>query len=135
IVHEHVVDQGREGAALAERDRDPFQSVRGLDAIAVAEATAAVLHVIQEDEVIRAADEVEVPLPRQVAGLDDRDAHDAGAPGWKHAESLPRPPRSPGDLALKNKALLYSQTRLGMHRSVRSGGRRAASSRASCRVR
>jgi len=48
-----------------------------LDPIAAAPVTLRELHIVEEDELVRCSDQVEVALPRNVAGLNYRDAFTA----------------------------------------------------------
>jgi hypothetical protein len=55
-------------------NRQPGQAVLRLDAIAIPPAPLRELHRVEQDELVDRSDEIEVPLPGNVAGLDDRDA-------------------------------------------------------------
>jgi hypothetical protein len=68
-----LVDPLREPSADADWDRQPADATRGLDPVAVAPVALGVLAVVEEDELVDQVDEVEVALPGDVAGLDDRD--------------------------------------------------------------
>ncbi len=55
-------------------NRQPDRTIRGLDAIPIAPVALRILHVVEQHELIDRGDEIEVTLPRYVAGLNDRDA-------------------------------------------------------------
>src|SRR5207247_558887 len=69
-----VLDGGEVVALCLHRDRQPGGPPRRLYAVAVAPVTPRILHVVEEDELIDPVHQVEVALPRDVAGLDDGDA-------------------------------------------------------------
>jgi hypothetical protein len=73
IAHLDLVDPLTRAAFDANRNREPARAVRGLDAVAAAPVAFRELAVVEEDELVDQVDEVEVALPGDVAGLDDRD--------------------------------------------------------------
>src|SRR3954454_19529661 len=73
VVHARLVDPLVIAALDLDRDRQPLRPLGGLDAIPVAPVPPRELPVVVEDELVDAVDEVEIALPRDVAGLDDRD--------------------------------------------------------------
>jgi hypothetical protein len=56
-----------------DRNRQPAQSVLALDAIAAAPVALGELHLVQQDELVGGANQIEVALPGDVARLNDRD--------------------------------------------------------------
>ena len=73
LADDRLVDSLVVAAFHAHGNRQPPSAVRGLNPVAVAPVAARELPVVVEDELVDAVDEVEVALPRDVAGLDDRD--------------------------------------------------------------
>ena len=66
-----------------DRNGEPQETVRRLDAVAVPPVPLRELGVVEQDEFIDVPNEIEVALPRYVAGLDDRDGlgHAGGGAG------------------------------------------------------
>src|SRR5258708_3048400 len=71
------------------RDREPMQSLWGLDEIAVAPVPLRELAVVEQDELVNHVDQVEVALPGDVVGLDDRHPLRACAPRISGRTQLP----------------------------------------------
>lgn len=72
FAHEDLLDALVEVPAGTDGHGQPEQAVRRLDPVAVAPVAPRVLHVVEQDELVGAGDELEVALPRHVAGLHDR---------------------------------------------------------------
>src|SRR6476661_5759802 len=87
LAHLRVADLLVVAALDRDRDRQPLESARRLDEVAVAPVSPRVLHVVEQDEFVYRVDEVEVPLPRDVARLHDGDSLHGQAAG---ADGEPR---------------------------------------------
>src|SRR5947209_18064875 len=66
-----------------DRNGEPQETLRRLDAVAVPPVPLRELGVVEQDEFIDVPNEIEVAFPRYVAGLDDRDGlrHAGGGAG------------------------------------------------------
>src|SRR6185295_17424124 len=60
---------------IADRNRQPHDTIGGLHPVAIPPVVHGVLHVVVEDENISIAHDVEVAAPRHVVGLDDGGFH------------------------------------------------------------
>src|SRR5205823_14648122 len=111
LAHDGLVDSLVVAALRLDRDRQPLCSLRRLDAVAVAPVAPGELPVVVEDELVDARDQVEVALPRDVAGLDDRD-------GLRHRR-LPK-------LAARAAGVWDAHSQLQTERMAGTGDRRRA---------
>src|SRR5262249_61650371 len=67
----HVADPSAE--IVTDGNRDPLNTGRRLDLVAIAPVVLCELHVVEEHEDVHVVDEIEIPLPRDVIGLTDGD--------------------------------------------------------------
>src|SRR5947209_18504490 len=74
----HFVDRLLETTLGDHRDSQPFDAVRGLDAIAVVPMPLHILDTIEDHVLVALPDQVEKALPRHIAGL-----HDGYAPRFR----------------------------------------------------
>src|SRR4051812_14915511 len=74
----YLVDRLLETSLGNYRYGQPFEAVRGLDAIAVVPMPLHILDTVEDHVLVALSDQVEKALPRHIAGL-----HDAGAPGFR----------------------------------------------------
>src|SRR3954449_11074845 len=70
----YLVDRLLETALGNHRDGQPFDAVRGLDAIAVVPMPLHILDTVEDHVFIALSDQIEKALPWHVAGLHDGDA-------------------------------------------------------------
>ncbi len=60
-------------AGRKDRDRQPVQAVRSFDLVSVAPVMAIESDFVVQQEMVRFRDDVEIPLPGNVVGLEDGD--------------------------------------------------------------
>lgn len=70
----HFVDPGQVMPLCTERDGQPMKAMGSLDAVAIAPVAAGILHFVEKDEFVAAANEVEITFPGNVRRLDDSDS-------------------------------------------------------------
>ena len=70
-----VVDWLFETPLGGDRNSQPFDAVGGLDPVTIVPMPFHILRVVEHDIFVAAPDQVEKPLPGNVTGLDDANAH------------------------------------------------------------
>src|ERR1700694_3912147 len=75
FIQRHLVDELAH-VCIMDRNRQPLQSRRGLDAIPVAPIALGVLQVVVKDEQVDVVNEVKIAAPRYIVRLDDADSHE-----------------------------------------------------------
>lgn len=70
---ERLLDRRPEPALGADRYRQPADSLAGFDLVSISPVVAGVLHVIEENELVDASDQIEIAFPGDIVGLKNGD--------------------------------------------------------------